>query len=173
MTSEFAFRAQLVTREQRQIYDYWRSCAAHRHMPARSDLDPFEMRQYLPDICLIDILGGLPDAVVRLAGTRVRSVYGFELTGKCLGDLEWGEKDEYWRVVYRRLVEKGTPLQGAVQGPIAQREHITLFWLRLPLSDNDESVNKILCYDFAVPNCASHRAVAANEPANIKRAVNS
>ncbi len=171
MTSELAFRAQLITREQRQVYDYWRSCAQHRLMPARSDLDPMAMRHYLPDICLIDILDGLPDAVVRLAGTRVRSVYGFELTGKCLGDLEWGEKAGYWRAVYRRLVEKSVPLQGAVQGPIRRREHITLFWLRLPLSDDGQTVNKVLCYDFAVPNGAIRPASV--EVSDMKQAVNS
>lgn len=171
MTSELAFRAQLLTREQRQIYDYWRSCARHRPMPARSDLDPTAMRPYLPDLCLIDILGGLPDAVVRLAGTRVRNVYGFELTGKCLGDLEWGERADYWQAVYRRIVEKATPLQGAVQGPIPRREHITLFWLRLPLSDNGESVNKVLCYDFAVPSGAIRPE--SGDFSDMKHAVNS
>lgn len=171
MTSELVFRAQLVTREQRQIYDYWRSCAQHRDMPSRSDLDPAAMQPYLPDLCIIDILVGLPDAVVRLAGTRVRNVYGFELTGKCLGDLEWGEKTDYWQAIYSRIVEKALPLQGAVQGPIPRREHITLFWLRLPLSDNGESVNKVLCYDFAVPSCAIRPAMG--DLSGMKRAVNS
>jgi hypothetical protein len=155
MTYEFAFRAQLVVREQRQLYDYWRSCAETRQMPARGDLDPTSMRSYLPYICLIDIHDGLTNAIVRLAGTRLRDVYGFELTGKCLGDLEWGEKAGYWQAVYRRIVNKAAPLQGAIQGPICNREHITLFWLRLPLSDDGERVNKILCYDVAVPSCSA------------------
>ncbi len=152
MTSEFTFRAQLVFRGQRLLYDYWRSCAGTRQMPSRGDIDPTSMRECLPYICLIDILDGFPSAVVRLAGTRVREVFGFELTGKCLGDLEWGERTEYWQAVYRRILDTAAPLQGAIQGPICKREHITLFWLRLPLSDDGERVNKILCYDVAVPS---------------------
>lgn len=155
MTSDFTFRAQLVSREQRQLYDYWRSCAAMRAMPARGDLDPIFMRDHLPSICLIDIFHGLRDAVVRLAGTRIKDVYGIELTGKCLGDLEWGERADYWQSVYQRVLEGSAPLHGAIQGPISEREHITLFWLRLPLSDNGRRVNKILCYDVAVPNCCA------------------
>ena len=151
MTSGFTFRTQLVIREQRLLYDYWRSCADARQMPSRGDIDPTLMRDCLPNISLIDILDGLASAVVRLAGTRVRDVYGFELTGKCLGDLEWGENAEYWKSVYRRILDKAAPLQGAIQGPICKREHITLFWPRLPLSDDGERVNKILCYDVAVP----------------------
>lgn len=152
MTSGSTFRTQLVIREQRLLYDYCRSCADARLMPSRGDIDPTLMRDCLPNISLIDILDGLASAVVRLAGTRVRDVYGFELTGKCLRDLEWGENTEYWQGVYRRILDKAAPLQGAVQGPICKREHITLFWLRLPLSDDGERVNMILCYDVAVPS---------------------
>ena len=152
MTFDFTFRAQLVSREQQQLYDYWRSCAAMRRMPARRDIDPVLMREHLPSLCLIDIFHGFTDAVVRLAGTRIRDIYGIELTGKCLGDLEWGEKAQYWQSIYQCVLERGAPLHGAIQGPISEREHITLYWLRLPLSDNGKNVNKILCYDVAVPN---------------------
>lgn len=152
MTFDFTFRAQLVSREQRQLYDYWRSCADMRAMPARGDIDPILMQDHLPSICLIDILHGFTDAVVRLAGTRIKEVYGFELTGKCLGDLEWGDRTDYWCSVYQSVLEKKAPLHGAIQGPISEREHIKLYWLRLPLSDNGSSVNKILCYDVAVAN---------------------
>jgi len=152
MTFDFTFRAQLVSREQRQLYDYWRSCAAMHAMPARGDIDPVHMRDHLPCICLIDIFQGFNDAVVRLAGTRIKDVYGIELTGKCLGDLEWGDRADYWQSVYHDVLEKKVPLHGSIQGPISKREHIKLYWLRLPLSDNGSCVNKILCYDIAVPN---------------------
>lgn len=112
-----------------------------RQMPARGDLDPILMWNHLPCICLIDIFHGLRDAVVRLAGTRIKGVYGIELTGKCLGDLEWGEKADYWQSVYQRALEMKASLHGAIQGPISKQEHITLFWLRLPLSDNGQRVN--------------------------------
>ncbi len=115
MTFDFTFRAQLVSREQRQLYDYWRSCAAMRAMPARRDLDPVLMRDHLPSICLIDIFHGLRDAVVRLAGTQIKDVYGIELTGKCLGDLEWGDRIDYWRSIYQRVLESKAPLHGAIQ----------------------------------------------------------
>ena len=151
MPSEFAFRAQLVIREQRDLYDYWCRCADGRALPARADLDPSAFRSLLPCICLIDVDCGLDDAVVRLAGTRIRDMSGFELTGKLLGDFEWGDKAEYWQAVYRRVIQKQAPQQGAVRGPIAERDHITLFWLRLPLSCDGKRVNKILCHDAALP----------------------
>lgn len=162
MTSELAFRAQLVFREQRQIYDYWQTCAGLRGMPSRGDIDPVSMRPHLPYISLIDISDGMQTAIVRLAGTRLRDVYGFELTGKYLGDLEWGDKREYWHAVYSRILSHAAPQQGAVRGPISQREYVTLFWLRLPLSDDGKTVNKILSYDVAVPSLPAQSADVIN-----------
>lgn len=158
MTSGMAFRAQLVFREQRQLYDYWQSCAGKRKMPSRKDIDPLSMRQHLPFISLIDICDGMRGATVRLAGTRLRDIYGVELTGKCLADLEWGEKRRYWRTVYGGILASATPKNGAVRGPIAKRDFVTLFWLRLPLSDDGARVNKILCYDVAVPSISPYAA---------------
>lgn len=152
MTSGLEFRAQLVLREHRALYDYWRGRAGMRALPAREDLDPSAMRAMLPHLCLVDIEDGFASAVVRLAGTRIRDVYGFELTGKCLADLEWGEKRGYWQAVYQSLLDDHAPLHGAVQGPIARREHVTLLWLRLPLSGDGRTVNKVLCHDVSVPN---------------------
>ena len=147
MPSELAFRAQLVIREQRELYDYWCRCAGARHLPARGDIDPSAFRNLLPFVCLIDIDLGVNDAIVRLAGTRIRDIYGFEITGKTLGDFQWGDKAEYWQAAYNRVIRRRAPLQGAVKGPVVNRDHITLFWLRLPLSDDGERVNKILCLD--------------------------
>jgi hypothetical protein len=38
-----------------------------------------------------------------------------------------------------------------VRGPVQGREHIVLFWLRLPLSQDGICVDRILCYDTAAP----------------------
>ena len=82
MLSERAFRAQLVTQGQRELYDYWRETAGLRLMPARSDINPFSVPKLLPYIGLIDLSEGLAEAQFRLAGTRLRDVYGEEITGK-------------------------------------------------------------------------------------------
>ncbi|MGI9385202.1 MAG: PAS domain-containing protein [Methyloligellaceae bacterium] len=164
MLSELAFRAQLVIREQRDLYDYWCRCAGGRSLPARGDIDPSAFSNLLPFICLIDIDMDLDNAVVRLAGTRIKDIYGFEITGKTLGEFEWGDKADYWQAVYSRVIGKRAPLQGAIKGPIVDRDHITLFWLRLPLSDDGERVNKILCLDTPVPFCPA----GANEDSEIR-----
>lgn len=151
MPSELAFRAQLVLREQREIFDYWKRCARGNLMPARSDIDPVAIPHLLPGLSLLHVEPGRVDARYRLAGTRVREIYGIEVTGKCIFDLDFKDKTSYWRAAYSRVIEDGVPMQGAVRGPVAARDHLVLFWLRLPLGEVGGPVDRILGYDAAVP----------------------
>jgi hypothetical protein len=150
MSSELAFRAQLVISEQREVFDYWRRAANGRPMPARADLDPAMMRHLLPGISILDVGARFDALCYRLAGTRLHDIYGCEVTGQNVFDLRLGPKRRYWQAAYCRVVEERTPMQGAVKGPVAGRDHVVLFWLRLPLSDDGETVGKILCHDVGI-----------------------
>lgn len=151
MPSGRAFRGQLVLSGQRELFDYWICSAGARAMPARSDLDPLKVPKLLPHLGLIDVGGAdVGKARYRLAGTRLHEIYGREITGKRLDDVFAGETQAYWRRVHARVVETGFPLAGAVRGPAAGRDHIVLFWMRLPLSEDGKTVDRILCHDAAV-----------------------
>jgi hypothetical protein len=151
MLSGPAFRAGLVTQGQRELYDYWRETAGLRAMPARADINPFDVPKLLPCIGLIDLTDGLEEARFRLAGTRLRDVYGEEITGKRLDGVFAGACAEYWRDVHAGVARHGSPLHGMARGSVQGREHILLRWLRLPLSTDGVRVDRILCYDTAAP----------------------
>jgi hypothetical protein len=151
MLSGRALRAQLVTAGQRELFDYWIRAAGGRKMPARSDLDPLQLARLLPHLGLIDVRAGLEQACYRLAGTGLRDIYGQEITGKRLDELCSGERADYWRRVHARVAEGGLPLSGVVRGPTHGRDHVVLFWLRLPLAEDGNAVDRILCYDLAGP----------------------
>lgn len=151
MLSARAFRSQLVMQGQRELFDYWLRSAEGRRMPARSDLDPLKVPRLLPHMGLIDLRAGHAEAAFRLAGTRLHEIYGQEITGLRADDVFSGDAAPYWRRVHDRVAELGTPLHGVVKGPAQGRDHIVLFWLRLPLSEDGERVDRILCYDVAAP----------------------
>ncbi|MDX2265328.1 MAG: PAS domain-containing protein [Hyphomicrobiales bacterium] len=151
MPSQLAFRAQLVIRNQRRLYDYWRAAAGSSRMPRRSQIDPVALPDLLPGLAVIDARNGPQEVRYRVAGTQLRDIYGAELTNRRVFDLDLGDKRDYWATAYAKVVTEKTPMQGALKGPIAQREHIVLFWLRLPLSDDGEAVDTILGYDIAMP----------------------
>jgi hypothetical protein len=151
MLSGRTFRAQLMTQGQRELYDYWCWTAGARSMPSRSDISPFSVPKLLPCIGLIDLTKGLPEATFRLAGTQLRDVYGEEITGKRIDRVFAGAVANYWHQVHVRVAEDGSPLNGAVHGPVQGRDHIVLLWMRLPLSQDGRHVDRILCYDTAAP----------------------
>ncbi len=151
MPSELAFRAQLVVKNQRRVYDYWRRCAGARRMPSRGDIDPVAIPDLLPAIAILDCSSQIDDVRYRLAGTRLREIFGMELTSQRVFDLDLGDRRDYWMTAYSKVIGEKTPMQGALKGPLAHRDHIILFWLRLPLSDDGQTVNKILSYDTGLP----------------------
>lgn len=151
-SSELAFRAQLVVPEQQQIYDYWLGRAMGRAMPSRGDISPIDFPHLLPLISLIDVDHAADRFRIRLAGTGLREIYDREITGAYLDDLDWGDMTEYWLSAYSRVVQARKPAQGMVRGPRKSKDHLVQFWLRLPLSNDGETVSMILCYDAFVPS---------------------
>jgi len=151
MLSELAFRAQLILREQRDLYGYWRSCAQSKLIPSRYDIDPIDIPHLLPGLSLLDAGEELDALKYRLAGTRVREIYGTEITGRGVFDSGLQHKRDYWASVYRKVIDEKTPMQGAVRGPITGRDHLLLIWMRLPLSGLSGGVERVLGYDAALP----------------------
>lgn len=147
--TDFAFRAQLVIPEQRQLFDYWRSKCAGRAMPTRSDVNPADLKRLLPYLSLIDVVDGSGRMRVRLAGTQLREFFGREITGAYLNDLDPAERPSYWQATNQRLVS-GLPAQGILPVRRPRGEFITRFWIRLPLSSDGERVNMVLGYDAFV-----------------------
>jgi hypothetical protein len=163
MLSELAFRAQLVIREQRELFDYWRACAGGGRLPTRACINPAAIPSLLPGISILEA-GPTPDDIVyRVAGTRLREIFGREVTGKSVFDLEFGKKRDYWRAVYRKVIEEKLPMQGAIKGPVVDRDHIVLFWMRLPLSDDTKIVNRILCHDVSLPVSVAYELETAGK----------
>ncbi len=151
MPSELAFRAQIILREQRELYGYWRACAQSKPIPSRYDIDPIDIPHLLAGLSLLDTGEGLEALRYRLAGTRVREIYGTEITGRAVFDSGLQHKREYWRSVYRKVIGEGIPMQGAVRGPVTGRDHLLLIWMRLPLSGLSGAVERVLGYDAALP----------------------
>jgi hypothetical protein len=119
-------------------------------MPMRADIDPAAIPALLPGISILDTAPH-SHLIYRLAGTRLREIFGQEVTGKSVFELGLGEKQGYWRAVYRKVVDDKVPMQGAVKGPVVDRDHVVLFWMRLPLADDGMVVNKVLCHDVTLP----------------------
>lgn len=70
-----------------RILSYFEARAEGARLAKRSDINPVDMKDILPDVCILELEkdadGVLEDIVIRLMGTNVVSFYG-ELTGKSI-----------------------------------------------------------------------------------------
>lgn len=110
---------------------------------------------------LIDIL---PDLAFRfrLAGTRLREVYGRDPTGCLLADLAPDAAGETWRRVMELVARDGKPRCGAGPAPSPSASQVVVFWLRLPLSSDGRRIDGVLTVDEPV--------LLAEAPASLRTA---
>lgn len=148
-TSETVQRPRL-----RRLLDYWQGKRAHRLMPARADVDPMHFIWLLGNISLAEAVrddsGGLRYRL-RLVGTRAVERFGYDPTGKWIDELPEPEYRERLRLTYDAVVQRRMPLVERLDMLIDDRTHDYEI-LRLPLSDDGETVNMILlAVDFFDP----------------------
>ena len=133
----------------RAIFDYWRGKRAGRRMPARSDLDPAELKMMLPSMILVDVIydaAGNADFVYRLAGTREVEVRGEDPTGKRVADAFYGPSLENVLGCYMSVIQRGEPYLDDdyfVREGNHFADEANIF---LPLSSDGKRINMILVY---------------------------
>ena len=133
----------------RAIFDYWRSKRAGRKMPARSDLDPAELKTQLPSMILVDVVydgEGKADFVYRLAGTHEVDVRGENPTGKRVAEAFFGPSLENVLGCYQSVVDRREPYLDDdyfLRDGDYFADEANIF---LPLSSDGERVTMILVY---------------------------
>jgi len=137
------------------FYRYWASKRRGRAMPARADIDPLEMKDWLPGVALIDVKyapdpkppGAVPyELRYRLVGTRPTQLRGQDVTGMRVEIGYFGADLAAALENYRLVIEEKTLVYDWDRTPSADlfaREAETLL---LPLSADGETVDMVLVY---------------------------
>ncbi len=113
-------------------------------MPARSDIDPIDLKALLPLLILIDVVPEPRRYVYRLVGTHEVELRGSDPTGKVVDEAYYGESTDTTTGYLDHVVRTRQPLlyRGTYQ-PLrtrTQRDDV----LFLPLSSDGETVNMIV-----------------------------
>ncbi len=119
-TTDMAEMAQRCYPDTLAFYRYWDSKramtgASPRRMPMRHDIDPLEMRRWLPCLQLLDVL---PDTnlplgkrlIYRLVGQLEIEVRGYNPTGRSVADCAIGQDSSDPDGNYRIVVEEQLPV---------------------------------------------------------------
>jgi len=125
------------------LYRYWDAKRQGRAMPARSDLDPSEIRKLLPHLTLIERVE--QRFRYRLVGTTASEELGRDLTGGFVGD--YVNPPEYAaavQAIFARVFATGRPLFTTGEYRSASQAIHAISRLMLPLGDDGTNVNMVI-----------------------------
>ncbi len=125
-----------------RLWAYWRSKRGTREMPERSDIDPAQIPDLLPQITLFEVIGGRFQ--FRLAGTQIVDAYGVEPRGKFLDEILPPSRAEAALRGYKLMLERRRPV--LVRGEMIAPSGNSFFLTRilLPLAAGGASVAFVL-----------------------------
>lgn len=136
-----SFDVSIVRSERiRRLNDYWQAKARGK-VPSRSDIDPVDVRELLPNLLMIDMLGDPMRFRFRLVGTRVVQYTGFDFTGRCLDELVFQGRD-FLEQCYHRLLAERRPVFGHYAWLVRSRHFGQCEFGLFPLSDDGATVNR-------------------------------
>ncbi len=130
----------------RGLYTYWNSKRDGRLAPARRDIDPVEMLEWLPHLILADIEAASSDIRFRVIGTWMVDRIGRDDTGMRFGDIGLTPSrqailDSYLTVA---SVMKPHYSEGSFLDRAQVRRHIETERVLLPLSGDGQACDMVL-----------------------------
>jgi hypothetical protein len=134
----------------RELFAYWDRIRDGETAPRRSDVEPGEIRRILGDTFILEVTGR-GDALIRLAGTRICSLYGREIKGVPFLGL-WSEEDRETIVtIVSGICQDAAGAVIDVDLISARGRSVACELLLLPLRHGATSRDRIL------GSCAAHR----------------
>lgn len=117
-----------------KLLDHWQDLAAHSALPGRHQLDPLILGSALPALVLADIVS--PDYLrLRLAGSRLCTLYGREMRGTNLLDLWRGDCRRTLRSLIGNLHAQAVPAHLNLLAHYATDTAVPGDLMLLPLAD--------------------------------------
>lgn len=134
---------QIVDERLRRLYDYWKSKCGDRVAPARSDIEPQDIRELLPYIYMVERIG--QRFRFRLAGTSVVAEYGEEITGRFLDEIDLDGLGTSILDEYRSVVTTANASASRWHFTKDSGRDLTYEHLLLPLSNDGHGIDMLLC----------------------------
>lgn len=159
-TTDMAVMAARCYPDTLAFYKYWLSkVVAPRTMPSRADLDPAEMKGWLPCIQLIDVHENPRRLVYRLVGESEVRVRGYNPTGRSVAETAIGQGTSDPLGNYAIVINEKKPVYDFSKinhshGPQGSGYLVSQECVLLPLSDDGEHVNMVVTYGKVISSLA-------------------
>ncbi len=114
----------------------WRSKTGTRPMPAKSELSPRDLKDFLPSIIVVQRTAENPSVYIgRLIGSKVTEVVGNQ-TGKTFGESAPPELSARWIECMDLVLNGGRPLRFLGRVHLKGREYLDAENFFVPLADD-------------------------------------
>ena len=120
----------------------WSRKASGKRLPAREDFDATELRPWLGQLMLLDVVDDGRDFRYRLHGTSLVELFGGDLTGRSVGEFDT-ERRSTLMAEYRRSLETRSP-QYVPSKVLAHKQHMHVAKLVLPLASDGARIDKLM-----------------------------
>ncbi len=145
-----------VTDAQEMLIEYWRTLRDAAGRVSRESLDPGALRSALASVSIVEFdQNGI--GRFRIAGSRLREIFGMEVRGMRVSEIA-GTHGDCYMLGLSAALERGEPVGGVIE--TGGRIHA---WLRLPLVGEDGRLSLVLCHDELL---ASRRLLRPGRPAD-------
>ncbi len=148
----FVFPQTAAAAKFRDFFDYWVSKAPPDRLPGRQHIDPVEMRAFLPNVMMFDVVHDVSRIRfrIRLFGTGLYPLWQTDLTGKWMEDfVPVDQQDDVhaglMHVVITRQAQYGTRRLVYPGRDLAAHER-----LMVPLAADGETVDILMGLYFPV-----------------------
>jgi hypothetical protein len=135
---------------------YWAGKCIGGRLPAREQIKPYELKNWLPHILLVDAEEGYSDFRYRLVGSAIAQDFRVPPTGRLMSDVlaPFGaDSVQETLQIYRRVAQGAAPLRIKGSGDWFSQGAKTFEAILTPLSDDGVRVNMIFgAFVFAWDN---------------------
>jgi hypothetical protein len=130
------------------MVEYWRLKAGARRMPRRTDIDPVDIKAFLPRITLVDVVPDARRFVYRLVGTEEVASRGSDPTGRSVVEAYFAASAEESLGYYEHVAQTGALccFRGDYRAPDGALEKQDVIFL--PLSEDGETVSIIMVFYY-------------------------
>ena len=127
----------------RELYDYWNRMRGSERAPHRGAIEPSDIRRVLADTFILEVTNR-ESHLVRLAGTRVCSLYCRELKGTNFFDLWQNDDRSAIQTLAAAVSEDGAAAVVTVEAKTARNQSVAAELLLLPLRHTGPYFDRVL-----------------------------
>lgn len=132
----------------RRMYQYWLDKKGGRAMPSRSDIDPSEIKDLLPNVILTRLEYQPFRVLYRLIGTKAVENAGIDYSGRYLDEIDFvSEFGTDWPGTYRNIADEKQPVLGLCQIKFIDGVIKPYVVAMFPLSSDGTQVDQIIAIE--------------------------